>query len=97
MSKLTEKEENMLIAIDNCSSKNEPGFSEFLDDDVKTKSRAGVISSLLKKDFVYDSYKNSDGTNFVVDGKAISMFVITDEGIDALRNKGHVIESFNNN
>lgn len=93
---LTNKEEKLLIEIDKYSVKSEPGFSEFLDGDVKTKSRAGVLSSLIKKDFVYDSYKNADGTSFKMDEKDISMYVITDNGLDALREVGHDIVPFEN-
>tara|TARA_R110001606_G_scaffold42795_1_gene113941 strand:+ start:149 stop:490 length:342 start_codon:yes stop_codon:yes gene_type:complete len=48
--KLTKKEFNLLIEIRDCQ--NEMGNSEFLSCDVKTKSRAGILSSLIKKEMV---------------------------------------------
>ena len=93
---LTTKEETLLMTISDCSYRNEQGYSEFLNDDVKTKSKAGVLSSLIKKEFVYDSYRNNDGSKAIINGSELSMYVITNKGIDILRNQGHKIESFNN-
>ncbi len=55
---LTEKEKNLLIEIKD--SQNEYGHSDFLGDDCQTKSRAGIISSLLKKELIFDSYAKVD-------------------------------------
>ena len=91
---LTRKEETLLLTISDCSYRDEHGYSEFCNDDVKTKSRAGVLSSLIKKGLVFDSYMNNDGSKAIVNGSELSMYVITDNGIDSLRSNGHTVESF---
>jgi len=52
---LTFKETETLNEIKACNY--EDGYSEFTSDDVKTKSVAGVISSLLQKGLIYDCYE----------------------------------------
>jgi len=52
---LTKKEFSVLNEIKECNY--EDGYSEFTSDDVKTKSIAGVVSSLLQKELIYDCYE----------------------------------------
>ena len=52
-------------------------------EDVKTKSRAGIISSLIKKELVYDSYKNVQTQN-KINGSDLTMYVITEKGVKSL-------------
>tara|TARA_R110000803_G_scaffold205707_1_gene272569 strand:+ start:41 stop:325 length:285 start_codon:yes stop_codon:yes gene_type:complete len=91
---ITKKEETLLLTISNCSYRDEQGYSEFCNDDVKTKSRAGILSSLIKKGLVFDSYMNNDGSKSIINGSELSMYVITENGIDSLQNAGHKVESF---
>ena len=55
---LTEKETKLLTEIKR--KQNEWGHSDFMDNNCRSKSRAGVVSSLLKKGLIYDSYDNFD-------------------------------------
>lgn len=59
---------------------NEEGHSEFLSEDAKTKSVAGLVSSLEKKQLIYDSYSNFDNDEF--DGKRFKMWCLTHEGAE---------------
>ena len=53
---LTNKEIKVLEMIK--LDQNEPGHSDFLSYDAKTKSVAGVVSSLEKKGMIYNCYAN---------------------------------------
>ncbi len=70
---LTEKETKLLVIIRD--SQNEYGHSDFLNDDCQTKSRAGIVSSLLKKGLIFDSYENIDPTTqmYVLKLKAVEI------------------------
>ena len=54
---------------------NEPGHSDFTQENVKTRSRAGILGSLVQKGFVYNSYDN-------LDDEDINLWCITYEGVD---------------
>lgn len=71
--KLTAKEEKMLTYIK--SQQNEQGHSEFISTDVKCKSNAGVVSSLCKKELIYDSYANDEWCDY-------KMWCLTEKGAD---------------
>jgi hypothetical protein len=55
---LTTKELELLNEIKD--SQHEEGHSEFTNEDVLDKKRAGVLSNLVQKGLVYDSYENYD-------------------------------------
>ena len=75
---LTKKELKLLNEVNKYWDIDEPGFSEFTNRNVKTKSRAGVLSSLAKKGLVYDSYEDYDDDN-------TSMWCMTDDGVNELK------------
>jgi hypothetical protein len=54
---------------------NEPGHSDFTQENVKTRSRAGILGSLVQKGLVYNSYDN-------LDDEDINLWCITYEGVD---------------
>tara|TARA_R110002167_G_scaffold92155_3_gene247609 strand:- start:218 stop:490 length:273 start_codon:yes stop_codon:yes gene_type:complete len=62
---------------------NENGHSDFLSYDAKTKSVAGVVSSLEKKGLVYNSYSNWTKDDFKdVDEKPFKMWCITKAAVE---------------
>ena len=58
MTNLTTKELEVLQTVK--KYQNDNGHSDFISTDAKTKSVAGVISSLEKKGMVYDAYANDN-------------------------------------
>lgn len=60
---------------------NEMGHSDFLSTDAQTKSVAGVVSSLEKKNLIYNSYANYDKEDFNGD-KPFKMWCLTYEGAE---------------
>tara|TARA_R110000744_G_C19173127_1_gene541825 strand:+ start:420 stop:692 length:273 start_codon:yes stop_codon:yes gene_type:complete len=59
---------------------NEQGHSDFLSSDSKSKSVAGVISSLEKKGLLYNSYENWTRQDFKdMDEKPFKMWCMTDD------------------
>lgn len=81
---LTQKEINLLKEINACTHDFvNSGYSDFTNDDVKTKSRAGILSSLIKKGLVYDSYNNVQ-TEVKINGTDLAMYVITQKGVKSL-------------
>ncbi len=74
---LTNKEIKVLEMIK--LDQNEPGHSDFLSYDAKTKSVAGVVSSLEKKGMIYNSYDNWTKEDFKeIDEKPFKMWCLTD-------------------
>ncbi len=71
--RLTDKELEVLNLIKDHQC--EEGFSEFCSEDVKTQSIAGLVSSLEKKEMIYDAYSNFDNDEF--DGKRYKMWCLT--------------------
>ena len=71
---LTENKKNLLIEIKDCQ--REESYSEFLGEDVGTKSRAGTLSNLVQKGLVRDGFKGLDDS--------IQMYLITDKAIEFL-------------
>ena len=65
---LTENEKNLLIEIAGCQI--EESYSEFLGEEVGTKSRAGILSNLVQKGLVRDGFKGLDDS--------VQMYLITD-------------------
>lgn len=59
---LTEKELLILNKVKEFNT--EDGYSEFTSDYVKTKSIAGVVSSLYQKGLIYDCYEDCEEYNF---------------------------------
>ena len=59
---------------------NERGHSDFLSTDAGTKSVAGVVSSLEKKNLVYNSYANWDRDDFNGE-KPFKMWCMTEEAV----------------
>ncbi len=58
---------------------NEPGHSDFLSYDAKTKSVAGVVSSLEKKGMIYNCYANWTRQDFADQGdKPFKMWGFTE-------------------
>jgi hypothetical protein len=83
MKNLTAKELEVLKIVKDYQ--NEEGHSEFLSTDAKTKSVAGVCSSLQKKGMIYDSYSNVSADDFYgMNGssKRYKMWCLTCEGVD---------------
>ena len=82
--KLTKKESDLLRVI--FSEQNEEGHSSFDQDSVKTHSCAGVLSSLIKKGMVYNSYEGytdyDERTGKEIPCKT-NLWCITDEGVEA--------------
>ncbi len=72
--KLTVKELELLNEIK--FDQNEEGHSDFTNEDVITKSRAGVLANLIKKDLIYNSYEN------FTDEDGIKMWCLTYKGAD---------------
>jgi len=70
--KLTVKELELLNEIK--LDQNEEGHSDFTNEDVTTKSRAGVLANLLKKDLIYNSYED------FTDEDGIKMWCLTYKG-----------------
>jgi len=54
---------------------NEPGHSDFTQENVGTRSRAGVLGSLVQKGFVFNSYENYEDED-------INLWCLTYEGVD---------------
>lgn len=74
---LTNKEIKVLEMIK--FDQNEPGHSDFLSYDAKTKSVAGVVSSLEKKGMIYNSYDNWTKEDFKAnDEKPFKMWCFTE-------------------
>lgn len=74
---LTNKEIKVLEEIK--LDQNEPGHSDFLSYDAKTKSVAGVVSSLEKKGMIYNSYDNWTRQDFADQGdKPFKMWCFTE-------------------
>tara|TARA_R110001583_G_scaffold91831_1_gene233900 strand:+ start:224 stop:475 length:252 start_codon:yes stop_codon:yes gene_type:complete len=83
MENLTKKENNLLTEINACTHDYiNSGYSDFTNEDVMTKSRAGVLSSLIQKGLVYDSYKNVQTE--VKGFTDLAMYVITEKGVKSL-------------
>jgi hypothetical protein len=81
--KLTVKELEVLNLIKECQ--NEPGHSEFLSEDVETKSIAGVVSSLQKKGMIYNAYDNwSRQDMYDMNGKLFQMWCLTYAATDVV-------------
>ena len=81
--KITPRELEMLTHIK--GEQNEQGHSDFISTDVECKSNAGVVSSLFKKNFIYDSYSNFDMDDFegmTGTRRRFKMWCLTDEGAD---------------
>ena len=72
---LTTKEVKVLELIS--EYQNEEGHSDFLSTDAKSKSVAGVISSLEKKGMIYDSYSGS--------GEEFKMWCLTKNGAKTIK------------
>lgn len=80
MTTVTSKELEVLNLIKD--SQHEEGHSEFLSTDVETKSVAGVISSLFKKDLIYDAYGNWTIEDFANQGDIpFKMWCMTEEAV----------------
>ena len=78
---LTNKEIKVLEMIK--LDQNEPGHSDFLSYDAKTKSVAGVVSSLEKKGMIYNSYSDWTKEDFeAVDEKPFKMWCLTPKAAD---------------
>jgi hypothetical protein len=78
MKTVTAKELRVLQLIK--EEQNERGHSDFLSYDAKTKSVAGVVSSLEKKGLVYNSYDNWTKEDFKnVDEKPFKMWCMTED------------------
>ena len=69
---LTNQELELLNEIKD--SQHEEGHSEFTNEDVLNKKRAGVLSNLVQKGLVYDSYDGYDnGTMWVLERSAVDI------------------------
>ena len=80
---LTKKELTVLELIK--EEQNEKGHSDFLSHDAKSKSVAGVVSSLEKKGMVYNSYSDMTKEDFANEGtKPFKMWCLTDEGCEII-------------
>ena len=66
---------------------NEPGHSDFLSTDAKSKSVGGIVSSLEKKDLIYDSYNCMSDSDF--DGKRFKMWCMTDKATEIVGRPGN--------
>ena len=75
---VTEKELELLNFIQ--TKQNEMGHSEFTSKQAKSKKNAGIISSLEKKDLIYDSYASVEDDEF--NGKRFKMWCLTEKSID---------------
>ncbi len=73
---LTNNELELLTEIK--SLQNEAGHSDFTNEEVKSKSVAGVLSSLVQKGLVYDSYENLDSFD---NSDNIKMWCLTMKGV----------------
>ena len=71
--KITSKELELLKEIK--FEQNEPGHSDFTQENVKTRSRAGILGSLVQKGLVYNSY---DG----YEDEDLNLWCLTHEGAD---------------
>ena len=76
MKTVTQKELRVLQLIK--EDQNEMGHSDFLSTDAQTKSVAGVVSSLEKKNLIYNSYANWDKEDFSGE-KPFKMWCMTDD------------------
>ncbi len=78
---VTSKELRVLQSIK--EDQNERGHSDFLSTDAQTKSVAGIVSSLEKKNLIYNAYANWDKEDFYGMGeKPFKMWCMTEEAID---------------
>jgi len=73
--KITAKELELLKEIK--FYQNELGHSEFTQENVKTRSRAGILGSLVQKGFVYNSYEDYDDED-------VNLWCLTYEGVDVV-------------
>tara|TARA_R110000824_G_scaffold79316_2_gene199889 strand:- start:715 stop:987 length:273 start_codon:yes stop_codon:yes gene_type:complete len=65
------------------TEQNERGHSDFLSYDAKTKSVAGIVSSLEKKGLVYNSYNNWTKEDFKnVDEKPFKMWCMSEDAAE---------------
>ena len=81
MIKVTSKELRVLQLIK--EEQNERGHSDFLSYDAKTKSVAGVVSSLEKKGLVYNSYGNWSKEDFNGE-KPFKMWCMTEDAVEVV-------------
>lgn len=73
--KITAKELKLLKEIR--LEQNEPGHSDFTQENVGTRSRAGILGSLVQKGFVYNSYDN-------LEDEDANLWCITYKGVDVV-------------
>jgi hypothetical protein len=73
--KITAKELELLKEIK--LEQNEPGHSDFTQENVETRSRAGILGSLVQKGFVYNSYAN-------LEDEDANLWCLTYEGVDVV-------------
>ena len=79
--KVTVKELRVLQLIK--EDQNERGHSDFLSYDTKSKSNAGVISSLEKKNLVYNSYNDWTREDFKnIEEKPFKMWCLTEDAVE---------------
>ena len=78
---MTHNELNVLKEVNECWCPEEGGISEFTSEDVKSKSVAGTISSLLKKELIYDSYEDYEDED--------SVWCMTQLGASVMVSEGH--------
>ena len=88
MKDLTTKELELLKFIQ--TQQNEEGHSDFLSTDAKSKKNAGIISSLLKKGLIFNSFdgitkeefRYDNSLNYQNNGKPWKMWVLTRESLN---------------
>jgi len=73
MKHITPKELELLKEIK--FEQNEPGHSDFTQEKVGTRSRAGILGSLVQKGFVYNSYESYEDEEY-------NLWCLTMEGAD---------------
>ena len=81
---MTIKELNLLNEIKNYTSQGESSHSGFLSTNALSRSNAGVISSLEKKELIYNSYADMTKADFTdmmgVKTKPFKMWCVTPKG-----------------
>ena len=81
---MTTKEINLLNEIKNYTSEDEPNYSGFLSTNALSRSNAGIISSLEKKGFIYNSYEGMTKEDFIemtgIKTKPFKMWCVTPKG-----------------
>ena len=86
--KITVKELNVLNRIK--EAHNEENHSDFLSTDAETKSVAGVVSSLFKKNLIYDAYGNWTREDFSDSGmRPFKMWCLTPDGVEIVGKPKH--------